>query len=128
MAIISEEVLKTFITGAESVVKLTAGVSTELINEAVNLFIVESVLSVLKFGAVFVIFYIVKRYLDVMMESYKDQKEKEGMFKALKTSALVASIIFFTSQSFPHLINMSKALVAPKIFLMEKGSELLKGK
>lgn len=123
MAIISEEVIKQFIQGADSVVKVTAGVSTELINEAINLFLVESALAVLKFSAVFVVFYIIKRYLDVMMES---NVATAGMFKAFKTCALVGSIIFFTSQSFPHITSMAKALVAPKIFLMEKGSELFK--
>ena len=123
MGIISEEVVKQFITGAESVVKVTAGVSTELMNEAINLFMIEAVLSIVKFSAVFVVFYIVKRYLDVMMETNKD---KEGMFKSLKTCALVLSIVFFTSQSFPHIMVMSKALVAPKLFLMEKGADLIK--
>jgi hypothetical protein len=121
--LVSEEVVKQFVQGAESVLKVTAGVSTELINEAINLFIIESVLSIIKFGAVFVVFYIVKRYLDVMTEA---NKTNEGVFKALKTSALVGSIIFFTASSFPHLMNMTKALVAPKIFLMEKGAELFK--
>lgn len=123
MALITEETVKVFVTGAESVAKVTAGVSAELMNEAVNLFVVESVLNILKFASVFVVFFIVKKYLDVMMET---NKEKEGLFKALKTSALVLSIIFFTTQSFPHLIEMSKALVAPKIFLLEKGAALIK--
>lgn len=123
MALITEETVKVFMAGAESVAKVTAGVSTELMNEAVNLFVVESVLHILKFASVFVVFFIVKKYLDVMMET---NKEKEGLFKALKTSALVLSIIFFTTQSFPHLIEMSKALVAPKIFLLEKGAQLVK--
>lgn len=120
--IISEEVLKAFAEGAESVAKVTAGASTQLINEAINLFIVDAVLSILKFASVFVVFYIVKRYLDVMAET----SDKKDMIKAAKTSALVASIIFFTSQSFPHIQEMSKALVAPKIFLMEKAASLIK--
>lgn len=123
--LVSEEVVKQFVQGAESVVKVTAGVSAELINEAINLFIIESALQVLKFSAVFVVFYIIKRYLDVMMEA---NEKNAGMFKAFKTCALVGSIIFFTSQSFPHIISMSKAIVAPKIFLMEKGADLFKGK
>lgn len=123
--LVSEEVIKQFVQGAESVVKVTAGVSAELINEAINLFIIESALQILKFSAVFVVFYIIKRYLDVMMEA---NSKDVNMFKAFKTCALVGSIIFFTAQSFPHIISMSKAIVAPKIFLMEKGADLFKGK
>ena len=125
MGLISEETVKQFAAGAESLAKVTAGVSTELMNEAINLFLVESALNILKFASVFVVFYIVKRYFDVMMEA---NKSKEALFKGLKTTALVVSIIFFSTQSFPHLVEMSKALVAPKIFLIEKGSELIKGK
>lgn len=124
MGIVSEEVVKAFAAGAESVAKVTAGMTTELVNEAINLFIVESMLHVLKFSAVFVVFYIIKRYIDTMMGM---EGANTKMFKAFKTCALVGSIIFFTSQSFPHIISASKALVAPKMFLLEKGSDLIKG-
>ena len=120
--LVSEQMLVDAIKGAEGVAKVTAGVATELVNEAINLFIIESVLGILKFAAVFIVFFIVKKYIDTMLELYK---EKEGMFKALKTSALIASIIFFTSSSFPHIVNIAKAIVAPKIFLIEKGAEIM---
>jgi hypothetical protein len=123
MQILTTEVVQEFVKGAKSLTDVTAGLSTELMNEAINLFIVESALNILKFSAVFVVFYIVKRYIDVMMNS---NKEKEGMFKALKTCALIGSIIFFTAQSFPHIQEMTKALVAPKIFLLEKGASLIR--
>lgn len=121
--LISKETLETAIKGGESIAKVMAGTATELMNEAINLFIMESVLGVLKFSAVFVVFFIVKKYFDTMMEA---DKKKEGMFKALKTSALVAAIIFFTASSFPHITQIGKALVAPKIFLAEKANELRK--
>jgi hypothetical protein len=47
-----------------------------------------------------------------MLEAAPDKKE---MFKALKTSSLVAAIIFFTAQSFPHITQIGKALVAPRV-------------
>ena len=109
--LITKETLETAIKGGESIAKVMAGTATELMN------------GVLKYGAVFVVFYIVKKYFDTMMEA---DKNKEGMFKALKTSALVAAIIFFTASSFPHITQIGKALVAPKIFLAEKANELRK--
>lgn len=124
MNLVNEETIKALAEGSQSLVKVAAGVSTELVNEAINLYIIESVLSILKFAVVFVIFYIVKRYLESMM----DDKSNLKLFKSFKTTAIILSLIFFTTQSFPHLINLSKALVAPKIFLLEKGSELLRGK
>lgn len=122
--LVDEQTLKHFAEGAESVVRVTAGVSTELVNEAINLFIIESALNILKFAAVFVVFFIVKKYLDTMMAASEDKNK--GLFKSFKTTALVLTIIFFTTQSFPHITEMCKAIVAPKIFLLQKGSELLK--
>jgi hypothetical protein len=117
MELVSQETLNQLIQGSESLLKVAAGTSTVLMNEAINLFIVEAVLSILKFSVIFVIFFIVKKYCDTMMGA---DSEKNGLFKAFKTTALVLSLIFFTTQSFPHVLTISKALVAPKIFLLEK--------
>lgn len=119
--LITKETVDSAIVGAKSLASVMSGIGTELANEAINLFIMESVLAILKFSAVFVVFFIVKKYFDTMVES---DKTKEGMFKALKTSSLVAAIIFFTAQSFPHIAQIGKAMVAPKIFLVEKANEL----
>lgn len=119
--IITKDALDSVVKGGQSIANVLIGTSTDLMNEAVNLFIMESVLAVLKFAAVFVVFFIVKKYFDTMAEA---SVEKAGMFKALKVSSLVASIIFFTAMSFPHITQIGKALVAPKIFLAEKAREL----
>lgn len=121
--LITKETVDAAVNGAKSLADVMTGVGTELANETINLFIMVSVLAVLKFAAVFVVFFIVKKYFDTMLES---APEKKGMFKALKTSSLVAAIIFFTAQSFPHIAEIGKALVAPKIFLVEKAAALRK--
>lgn len=121
MEIVKQDTLEKIIHGAESVSKVAGGVATELTAEAINLFIIESALSVLKFSVVFVIFFIVKKYCDAMSS---DSNVK--LFKAFKTTALVLSLVFFTTQSFPHITQICKALVAPKIFLMEKTVDLVK--
>lgn len=120
--LITKETLETAIKGGESIAKVLSGTATELMNEAVNLFIMESVLGVLKFSAVFVVFFIVKKYCDTMAEA----SENKNTFKAFKTASLVCAIIFFTASSFPHIQQIGKALVAPKIFLLEKANELRK--
>jgi uncharacterized membrane protein len=124
--LITKETLDTAIKGGESIAKVLSGTATELMNEAIALFIMESILSVLKFAAVFVVFFIVKKYCDTMAEASKAQKDGGRMFHAFKTAALVCSIIFFTASSFPHITQIGKALVAPKIFLIEKANELRK--
>lgn len=125
MELITEKMVKDATVGAKSLTDVATGVTTELMNEAVNLFIIEGTLHILKFAGIFIIFFIVKKYLDTMIEA---NKEQEGLFKALKTTLLVSSIMLFTLKSFPHLIDISKAVVAPKIFLMEKGADLVRGK
>lgn len=123
MELIKEETLKGLIEGSKDIAHVVSGSATELTNEAINLFIIESVLSILKFAVVFVIFFIVKKYCDTMMTA--SGNENSGMFKAFKTTALVLSLIFFTTQSFPHVVVISKAIVAPKIFLAEKAAEFV---
>lgn len=123
MELIKQETIDHLINGSSNVAKFAAGTVTELTTEAINLFIVESALSILKFSVVFVIFFIVKKYCDAMANAYQTN---DNLFKAFKTTALVLSLIFFTTQSFPHIIQISKALVAPKIFLFEKAMELKK--
>lgn len=123
--IITKETVIAAVEGTKSIANVMSGVGTELMNEALNLFIMESVLGILKFGAVFVVFFIVKKYLDLMIESSQDDKSKDRV-KAFKTLALVASIIFFTAKSFPHIEQIGKALVSPKIFLLEKANQLRK--
>lgn len=123
MNLVTQETLNKIITGGENIAKVAGGVATQLTNEAINLFIVSSVLAVLKFSVVFVIFFIVKKYCDTMASV---SKTESGMFKAFKTSALVLSLVFFTTKSFPYITDIAKALVAPKIFLMEKTAEIAK--
>lgn len=121
--LITKETVQALVDGGKSIAQVTTGAASELMDEAIKLFIFSSILGVLRVAAVFIVFLIVKKYLDSAMEAYK---EKELMFKALKTTALVASIIYFTAASFPHLLNIGKAMVAPKIFLLEKANELRK--
>jgi hypothetical protein len=121
MEIVNKETLDKIVAGADNIGKVASGVATELTNEAINLFIIESVLSILKFSVVFVIFFIVKKYCDTMSSDSNDK-----MFRSFKTTAMVLSLIFFTTQSFPHITQICKALVAPKIFLMEKTLSLVK--
>lgn len=124
MNIITQETLNKLLNGSENLVKVASGAATELTNEAINLFIVSSFLSVLKFSVVFVIFFIVKKYCDTM--AVASEKNQQGLFKAFKTTALVLSLVFFTCKSFPYITDIAKALVAPKIFLMEKTAEFTK--
>lgn len=123
MELVKQETLEALVKGGENIVKVASGAATELTNEAINIFLVTSALAILKFAVVFVIFFIVKKYCDAMAADYVENKK---LFKALKTTALVLSLIFFTTQSFPHVVTICKALVAPKIFLMEKAAEYTK--
>lgn len=122
--VVTPEMMNKIIVGGESIAKTALGSASELSSEAINLFIVDSCLSVLKFSVVFIIFYIVKKYCDAIA-SETDVANKP-VLKAFKTTAFILSLIFFTTYSFPHLQTIAKALVAPKIFLMEKTAEVVK--
>lgn len=121
---VTNETMQAILAGGESLAKVAAGTATELTSEAINLFIIDSALSILKFSVVFIVFYIVKRYCEALVVDAKD--ETKNLIKALKTTALILSLVFFTTSSFPHLQVITKALVAPKIFLMERTAEFMK--
>jgi len=120
MNYINEETLQTLLTGAEGVAKVVSGTTAVLINEAINWYILSGLLAILKFASVFVIFYIVKRYIDLVEDTLGT-----ATTKAFKTTLLIISLAFFTIKSYPHIESITKAMVAPKLFILEKGQELL---
>lgn len=111
--------------GLKGVLELASKGTTNLMDEALNLFIVLSVLDILKFASVFVIFYIVKKYLDTISTASDNAKTKRLAHSA-KVAGLIVSIIFFVSHSYDGAVSITKALVAPKIFLLEKGYNVVK--
>ena len=123
--LIKKETIDAAIEGGKSIAGLMSGIGTDLVNETINLFILEASLGILKFASVFVVFFIVKKYIDTMIASTVEEKDKK-VANAFKTSALVLSIVFFTAKSFPHIESIGKALVAPKVFLLEKANQLRK--
>lgn len=119
--IITKEVTDKLIDGSKSVADVIIGATKELSNEAVNLFIVQSFLAILKYAVVFVVFFVVKKYLDTIMDETNDK-----IIKSFKTMAICISLTFFAYKSFPHLQDIAKAFVAPNIFLAEKAIDLKK--
>lgn len=123
VTLVDDNSMKNLVDGGKSIAHVMGGTATQLTNEALNLFIIESSLAILKFAVVFVIFFIVKKYCDTMMAASGDSHKP--MFKAFKVTALVLSLIFFTTQSFPHVTSIAKAIVAPHIFLAEKAASMV---
>lgn len=119
---VTAEQLTSLKSGAMSVASVATGAAEKLTAEAINLFVIQSGLHVLKFASVFIIFYMIKRYLEYLQTAGFGEKA----VRALKLSFLIISVTFFTTQSFPHLLDLTEALVAPNIFLLKKGAEFYK--
>ena len=64
---ISEDQIQKLIDGGKGLTELTLKGTTVLINEALNILLLEAVLGVLKFAAVFIVFFLVKKFVDSMM-------------------------------------------------------------
>lgn len=99
----------------------TKGLAVELINEAVNLYLFLGLLSILKYGAVFLLYAIIRKYL-LSLPKDQEQVRKIGL-----TSVLLVSIFSFVMFSYPHFETVAKVIVAPKLFIAVKGAELFKG-
>lgn len=117
---ITKETIDAILAGAKSFTEVTSGLASDLIAEALNLYIFLGILSVLKFMSVFIIYFILRKYVNALPEEYATFK------KSANALLITSSLIFFVVKSFPHLEDIAKATVAPKIFLIQKGSELLK--
>ncbi len=120
---ITEETLKTAIEGAKGLGELAQKGVTTLVDEVVSLYIFYGVMGLLKAAVVFIIFGIVTKFLNSLDDGKKSKSIQGG-----KLALLVLSIVYFTVNSMPHLLDMGKAMVAPNLFLAEKGLELVKDK
>lgn len=126
MSMVTKETLELVKDGAKGAVELVTQGTTVLVNETINLYLFYGVLGLLKAGVVFVVYFIVKKFIDAMLETANPQEANK--LKALKSTAIVISLIFFTAKSMPYIHDMGKALVAPNLFLAEKAAEILKSK
>lgn len=119
---LTAEQIQTVINGTKSVADVLAGVSSELIAESLNLFMVSSALSILKFSGVFLLYFILKKYLNYLKEA---DVASEPVFKGLNLFILITSLIYFFTSSYPHVETIVKIQVAPKLFLLEKANDLV---
>lgn len=117
----TQEVLQ----GAQGLLELAKNGATELVDEAIRLFMVLAVLDILKFASIFVMFYIVKKFLDTISSAADNEKTKRLVYSA-KTLSLILSIWFFVAHSYGGLVELAKLTVAPNLVLMEKGYNVVK--
>lgn len=120
--LVSSELLKSLGTGAKQVLDSSVSGVNKLTTEAVNLFIFKGLISILYYAVIFIVFYIVKRYIDFLQEAGMDEKKS----RALKTSALIITLAFFATQTMPHMMSIAEAVVAPNVFIAKKGAEFYK--
>lgn len=123
--LITKETVDATVAGVKGMSELGKQGVTTLTDETIKLYIFYGVVGILKAAVAFIVFGIVWKYLDVLTKS---ENLKDGVAKAMKTSALIISIVYFTAVSVPHVLDLGKAVVAPNLFLAEKGLELVKGK
>lgn len=123
--LITKETVAAAVAGVKGMSELAKQGATTLTDETIKLYIFYGVVGILKAAVAFIVFGIVWKYLDVLVRS---EALKDGVAKSLKTSALVISIVYFTAMSMPHILDLGKAIVAPNLFLAEKGIALLKEK
>jgi hypothetical protein len=110
--------------GSKSIAEVLSGVSSELAAEAINLYLLTAALSILKYSGIFLLYFILKKYLGYLKEA---SLISESIFKGLNLFIIMSSMIYFFNSSYPHLETIIKIQVAPKIFLLQKGTEIVRG-
>lgn len=121
--IITTETVKEITHGLKGFEDLATKGTTVLMDETIKLYIFYGVVGILKAAVVFIVFGIVFKFLNTLDKANEKPSPK---IKAFKTTSLVLSLIYFTAFSYPHVLDIGKALVAPNLFLAEKGIQLVK--
>jgi hypothetical protein len=123
--IITKETVDNVIKGSEGLQDLAKTGYTTMVDETIKLYVFYGVVGILKAAVAFIVFGIIWKYLEVLN---KAEITPVGLNKALKTSSLIIAIVYFAAVSTPHILDIGKAVVAPNLFLAEKGAALVKGK
>jgi len=95
---ITAELIDSIVAGSKSVAEVLSGVSSELVAEALNLYLLTSVLNILKFSGIFLLFFILKKYLGYLKES---NLITEAINKGLSLFIIVSSMMYFFTSSYP---------------------------
>lgn len=123
--IVNKETVDKLIEASKGMSELAKTGATALVDETIKLYVFYGIMGILKAAVVFVIFAIVLKFLNTIDKA----NEKPSVFiKGCKTASLVMSLIYFTMVSMPHVMDIGKALVAPNLFIAEKGLALVKEK
>lgn len=117
----TEQMLELLKNGGAGMMELAKTGSTVLVDEVIRLYIFFGIMGVLKASVVFIILFVLNKFLTTIQDV-----DNIRFVKAGKVSLLVLSMVYFTMNAFPHLSDMGKALVAPNLFLIEKGVDLVK--
>lgn len=121
----SEELLKMLQSGGTGLAELVKNGTTVLMDEVIKLYIFFGVMGVIKAAVVFVVFGVVMKLLNTY-EKADSEGKSSNKIKSMKVVALIISLVYFTANSFPHILDIGKAVVAPNLFIAEKGLELIK--
>jgi hypothetical protein len=157
MHIVNYEMIKELLSHSAELKDILVNQSTDLINQSLNFFLFLTLLSILKYAAVFLLFMVIKKFLspflslaksriselekevqaphikdneeerDSRMDLLNDEKKEYYRLQTLQTIAALGSVMFFLSFSYPHIAEMGKIMIAPKLFLIDKGREIFAG-
>jgi hypothetical protein len=128
----TKELAEKLISYGEKGVELASGQITELTQEFLNYLIFESVLGIIKGLAFIFIPLLVFKLLQTLKSHYTTEDNKNENMLALigagKGLCLVVTLIVILQVSFSDAKRIGKIVIAPKVFILEEGSKLLRGK
>lgn len=126
----NEETAKRLIELTEEGIKAASGQLTSITQEFLNYLIFESVLGIIKSLAYILIPLLVFRLLGTLKSYYKTEDEKNDNTLALigfgRGLCLVGSLLLILNIGFTDAKRIGKILIAPKLFILEEGSKLIR--
>lgn len=126
----NEELARKLIELGESGIKLASGQVQPMLQEALNYFIFESILGIIKSLAYILIPMLIIKLLGTLKSYYSTEEKKDQNILAFLGFArgvcLVVSLLLILNVGLGDAKRIGKILIAPRIFLLEEARKFIK--
>ncbi len=122
----TQELAEKLIHLTEKGFELASGQVTELTKEYLNYLLFEAGLALVKSLAFIFIPIFIFKLLGTLKAYFNENKDALAILGAIRGVCLIGTLLLLLQITFSDLKHIGKILIAPKVYILEEGSKLLK--